>query len=298
MPEGLFGSDIDIRLLAIETPEKPREAMLDMAEIVDPATWEIVKNYLDNLWQERRFEIENKLYYTARACLICPEGQGVPVIESAEAWDKTREYIIDEPRGKLEDARGYFEKIQTLHDRLAPAALAKIIFPRKMTDVTDFDDDIQTAMQLLKNGQRFIGGQNKLLDLCWTLKVLTGRDVVDFSVPELKSQIQATLDDSIYAPDDDWTSLAHFFARARIVLGENYDKSLLAQPNWERMMRSLLGYRERGGNLIGTFVRGAADMKILAADKVNVTAEGIEIIMPKIAEPAGAEAGLPERRSF
>ncbi len=96
--------------------------------------------------------------------------------------------------------------------------------------------------------------------------------------------------------DKNWRDFAVSLSRLRIIFPERFDEIDLNNRDWQGMKEELEISRDRESAL--RFFRLAGYMKILAAEKVEITDKGLEITMSEGEDFRQEKKSRPERRQF
>jgi hypothetical protein len=297
MPEGLFGPEIDIRHTAVEGPRKSERPFV-VEHVVDEETWQQLSEQLKVLWQ-RELNIDCiPLAYSMH--LIFPERASDLGLDE-EAWRRCQEMLKFMKGGDAGDTTRS-ERERNFLQLLRETARIKTLFPERANELTLDPTKLDRFLGSLQTANDISNARGELS----ALKIILGKDPIDLSRPEVVETVQGYITTArkfvAMGKTDSgrkWRTFAKSAADIRICLEENFDPRVLSENDWHTWNEELA--RCKIDSRLDRFGRGfaelAAYMKILAADGIRVTDQGIEFLARPTTD-LGAAQELPERRAY
>jgi hypothetical protein len=294
MPEGLFQPDFDIRRLTID-PVLKKSERFEIEKTIDETTWQFLltslKLYKDN-------ELHRLPGIASDMKLIFPERASD--LELTDAfWNDCMTYLkhLEQVYGRDTNADS---KKRFLLNIITTLSNMKILFPER--SLADRIDQVAVNNLLAEyNDPETIDPGLKLL---FDLKILTGKDPIDFSRPSIKEALRLDIQQSRqYARDNEadhspvWGHLARRAAMVKICLGNNFNNEDITEDDWQHMEQELK-VRTADQLLTAEMLADLAlHMKILAANGVTVTDRGIVFREKPLSVDTPVES-MPEQRGF
>jgi len=291
---GFNPDKINIHDLAIEEPENAPETF-DAEKVVTPEIWEQMMAAMECYREEPASWIDFAGQAAAMK-IICPERD---VVVDDVAWQKMKREM-EKYRLDLAEELPHFYGL---------AMHMKILDPERSKQ--DVNPDVLGAaidqvLNLKYKQYREDEEWDNFSSIAMAMKILNPK--IDLNIDEetwqgMKSQLELYRSDvKIDQPDEDGAFMyfSQLAMKMKIICPQRADELNLDQDTWARLRDELEEWRpDVGGNPSNwqEFTLECMRQKILAAEKVEVTDNGLEITMPE--KKFGSEApSLPETKQF
>ena len=261
---------INIHELTIEEPEKPSELPFDPERDITEEDWEKMSNWLEDFrGQYRDWDVFSR--YAMEMKIL---GQTKNLNLDQTAWQGMKD--------RLENLR----EIPRWGDFFSLATGMKILDQRQNLNL---DQAAWQGMQNEIKGWNDIWKRQHLSLRAMDIKILYPAKELGLN----QANWQTMRDGLEEARNNNWRDFSHQAAAIK-VLDPKADLGL-DEAVWQDMRDELEACRKNGG--WGFFCSLVMDMKILAADEVKVTENGLEITMRKPKLTSGVPP-MPETKKF
>lgn len=180
------------------------------------------------------------------------------------------------------------------YPQLGEIAAVKYIFPEEFAQTfPDLKDSIHPSLwEIVDFRQQCAGYETAYLDLVR----IFGQDpgLPPPNQQKTKTQLEKYRKESDNL--DDGLVFASFLEEYKLLFPEDFSNLNLNETDWEKL-RNVLEWDRDEKNWF-SFSFSARQMKIIAAEKVTLTDQGYEIIMPPLEIKKSPEERLPETRKF
>lgn len=269
---------VNIKDLTIEEPEKSQELTFDPEKEITKEDWKMMKKELDK---------ERELGNWARF---------LSVVRCMKILNPNYDFIIDK-----DTREGIYKELESYRKKSEWVIVTEMAMNMKMLDPTvtlNLDEFTQERMQ-----KDAFKEHNKVwtdyIDQLMALKVFDQKLEVHLGTEGLEKM---DLNLNVSKAKEQWEEFAELAAAEKVI---NMSLNVEVSPTeWQNMKNILENYREKhrekGEFYEKAFTNMASWMKILAAEKVEVTNDGLEITMPKKvkSEPKSEPLPFPEKRNF
>jgi hypothetical protein len=293
-----FDNRINITQLSLEQPEHKGETF-NLERDMDERARQCIKNAL----LEWRLEDDGMFIDLAKDAVILDPGPNTKAdYFSDDDWDDFKQIAKDELLN-LDDL-----DVDSLaaHDAFGEGfsdkmAALKIIDPDRASEL-NADDNLHNKMLELYN---FIVNESeeedhfkKQLRLASCIKILFPQHSSEWSRHTDQGRHEyniGTVLVRMLEKGQQWTAFAAASSQMRLLFPEDWKESNVRPEHWQDMRATLEGFRQRDKG--ASYAELAANMKILAADKVTISERGLEIIIPTVTLKEQT-LNLPEQRNF
>jgi hypothetical protein len=295
MPEFLHNEEANIAQFTVEPPKKP-ELLFDLDEVLDEQTWQ----KLTALAGDSR-GVDNFVRFASTLITLRPERvtdlQLNDVLEN-----KMREYLEYDLQGEIDrffSERNYqtaeFANLETSNLRFTTLAQTKIVFPAIPLNEFYTQEILETATTLLDENDDKLARQEYYRNIAIALKILGLPQPIDFSREEIINQFKNDIG-SIFTSGALAGTASKHCSDYKVLLGRHFDDAWITPEYWGKMREELQRYKT-DPKYIHEALGMIYDMAILAAQRIEFTDRGLEIIKPKPLEPQAAP-DLPKSRNF
>lgn len=265
IPQG----EINIKDLQLEASEEKIRLSFDADTEINKKAWETIFGWLEIYKQ--RGQWTEYLQHIRYIQILSPERT------TDVKWD---EGVLDEAIDSINSLR----KTNKLDEALKVAAELKPAFPEKKAEYSLNPEELDRAVANLNSA--LLGPSDQWENLCGKLSAFKIAEPNKFSKIELNkpfynyvlSRINFFLRDPAKSKDS-WKTIANLSAEAKIIYPDILNDLKLTKQDWEDM-RALLKSLTKPQRL--SFFKLAANMKILAAKKINFTDQGIVLNMEEV----------------
>lgn len=255
---------VNIKELTIEEP-KSRSLDLDLTELLTDEDWEDISQYFDNMHPE---DILARLNLAARVRLIAP--QKLSMFHTP----------LDQVQAELNRYKGRIN----YKDYLYAAAAAKQLYGKEALNLDIDAADKNNITSLLKTDRE---SDSKVDFKIIFPEVPTNQYTKEGDWQRLKTQIQANKNRYWY-----WATV--YSAIARLLFPTRFPEANITSYDLIKMYPEII--RIRRIRAWDFFLTGAKSLKILTADEIKLTDNGIELINRPFLLPKTQP--LPEIRRF
>lgn len=252
---------IDVKKLALEEPEKKSELPFDPEKKITPDDWQNLKIYLEKFRNESRWAFFGSLAMEMK--ILFPERTEELKIDD-EAWREMKKSLVR--RTQTDDVAGATREIAAL----------KVLFPERAPSM----------LKSLGPDKFWVPQKRRLKEYrehrLWD-KFLAHAEKMKIIFPERTTKLN--IDDATWGnlKESLRTEATDRFAKKaafmRVLSPDRFADLKIDKPLFEKSGVMLEEYRRKNDWL--SFLDQAAALKILSAEKVEVTYKGLEITMPK-----------------
>ncbi len=284
---------MNINQLSVEQPKADKALVFDQERDLDEKTWQSI---LERAFDERKHDETNFIGLAEDLAVLAPERRKELEL-TEEIWNKllnNTDELIDVSSTTnvgLAFSEDFSDTMYTL----------KTLFPEK---VHQLSLDEQTHSKLI-NLYDFLKSRRQ--DQAEARKVLRLASNIKFLFPQFgdewgESTKRGTQIDIIgvemldrLSAEKNWGAFALVSRQLRYLFPD--DKLEYGNAAWKEMRAKLES--NRSNEHWFSYAQLAANMKVLAAEKVMVTEQGLELVMPKAkAQLAEQTPGMPDIRKF
>lgn len=285
--EKYFGKEekIDIKKLAVEEPEKKSEIKVsfDPEKEITNEDWERMK---ENLKNRRGDNWPNFFIRAVEIKLLFP--------------DRTAELRLDDERvlGAMKEGLGKYRQKNKWWQFSEAAMEAKILFPERAAEL-GLDEQARKEMKKKLDHYKENKSWGEFAEQAMRVKIVFPHKASELGLTEefwknQKKRLERPRRNRYLYWGGDFAERA---AVMKILFPERVPELGLNKETWEGMEGYLVERRNHGQ--LANFSKQAINMKILAAEEVKVSDNGLEIIMSKEKPKLGKETPpLPETRKF
>ena len=266
---------INIKRLVIESPEPRAELPFDSERDITEEDWKMMQTELDKARRDGEH-----LRYITQAFPMKLLDPRLHITLSEENISEIREYP---EQAKWAEFVYYFSQ-------------AKIIDPSLPMSIDDYDDEYIGDYNTWAAIEDALAGEKNMVSSF--IPLANAIRIIDTSVSipigeEMLQDCKKTL--AQYREEQIWTVFSAFAANLRL-LCPSFDLKL-SKEDWKGMHEELDVVRRKNLSII--FAEHAANMSILAAEKVEITDQGIQLTMPKRKQDLKTQIPpIPEPKKF
>ncbi len=289
---------INITQLSLEQPEHKGETFNPERDM-DQQDRESIKNALLD-W---RLEDSDMFLELAKNAAILDPGLKVKAdYFSDDDWDDFERLAKDE----LINLDDLDINALSVHDAFAEhfsekMMALKIIDPSRVSEL-DIDDNLHDKMVELYN---FIVNESEEED--HFKKQLRLASCIKILFPQHGSEWDRNTDQGgheynigsvlvrMLEKGQQWTAFAEASSHMRLLFPEDWKENSVRPEHWQGMRATLAGFRQSDNGY--SYAELAANMKILAAERVTISERGLELIMPNTSL-SESPPELPQTRNF
>ncbi|MDO8618689.1 MAG: hypothetical protein Q7R49_01950 [Candidatus Daviesbacteria bacterium] len=291
--ESLTSGEINIGNLNIDEPQRGQEMFFDPEKVITNEDWEFIKVALYNT-----VEVRNYLQRAAHLKILFPEREKDLKLEEENIWERTGNQIVS-TIGSFKETSGNISKISLYHDAVGLMAADCILFPEKARQIKNLYSEIErlAVADGFFNRSLFPLPADQQ-DQLYANSAIVSREslrLLRFNHQEDRKTIWEREIGLVgrLAPIEGNGRVEIFIgssARFRLTFPDHPLK--ISQEMWVEMKKQLNILKPN----TWLFVELACYMKILAAEELRITDQGIDFIKHPSFQVQSPK--LPEMRKF
>ena len=272
---------INIKDLTLEEPEKKRGLPFDPERDITEEDWEGMKN------DTKKDRAEHMWYFFAKKVMsmniLLPEKMEELDLKNEETWQGMRDYL----KKLLKEGSS--------SDHLVSYATAmKIIFPERFSEFY-VGGEVWEGMKNRLNREREAANWWAFAILALEMKILFPDRSSEFLDDTAREGMEKLL--KKMRSEKIWYNYFQQAMQAKVLFPDRASDLYPDKTAWKEIKEHLM--RARTDSRGETFLEIAMHMKLLAAEEIKITDQGLEIIMPKENPEFKEETPpMPQTRKF